>query len=472
MDRLRLLTLFALFALFAVFCGPLAGSAAASSGTPPTVSGGFPPVIGAQMIATPSVSGDSVAWADCSTYQLTDLGTATDATYNLTQADAGKELCAYEIDGTSQQVVGISDPIGPVGTGPSLAAAGTAVTEGQPLAVTPGAWGLLVTPTDTWMDCDANASNCVPVASGATGTSYTVARSDVGSTIEVQESAPGALQPESTEPTGVVSATAPAITVSDADPPPTISGNPQVGGTLTASTGTWSNQPTDYTYQWDRCLNGTCTAIDGATGSTYNPVSADLGNTLFVYVAGAVYPGTAYGSIGSPYPSYPTNQVFGLQSSPPSTPAPTTVVPVTSLHTSSGAVGRLTATMRWTFRYAPSYTQIAALSVEGPALGATIATRCTGKGCPFAVRRIKVRELKRCRTRTTGHCRPPREVNLESEFHGHNLAIGSRVTVTISRPLDIGKYYRFVVRRRRAPSVNISCVAPGSIVPGKHCTGL
>ena len=164
--------------------------------------------------------------------------------------------------------------------------------------------------------------------------------------------------------------------------------------------------------------------------------------------------------------------MLGVSSSQTSNPAPTTVVPVTSLHTSSGAVGRLTATMRWTFRYAPSYTQIAALSVEGPALGATIATRCAGKGCPFAIHRIKVRELKRCRAKPAGHCRAPREVSLKWEFRGRNLAVGSRVTVTISRPLDIGKYYRFVVRRRRAPSVNISCVAPGSIVPGRNCTGL
>jgi hypothetical protein len=253
-----------------------------------------------------------------------------------------------------------------------------------------------------------------------------------------------------------------------------VSGTAQAGNTLTASPGIWSNDPTAYTYQWERCSGGTsCTAIDGATSSTYTPVAADVGDTLFVYVAAGVYPGRAYGSMGSPYPSYPTNQVLGVSSSPPATnPAPTTVVPVTSLHKSSGAIGRLTATMRWTFRYAPSYTQIAALSVQGPALGATIATRCTGKGCPFKVHRMKVRKLKRCRTKHTGHCPAPRAVNLEWEFHGHNLAVGSRVSVMISRPLDIGKYYRFVVRRRRAPSVNISCVAPGSTAPGKNCAGL
>jgi hypothetical protein len=319
------------------------------------------------------------------------------------------------------------------------------------------------------MDCDANGSNCVPVASGATGTSYTAARSDVGSTIEVFESALGA-PAEQTAPTGFVNATAPSPGST-----PTVSGNAQVGDTLTALPGGWSNEPTSYTYQWDHCSNNTCTPISGATNQTYVPTAGptgDVGDTLVVFVAGAVDLGATFGAVGTPIQSYPTAVVFGVDTSAPSNPNPSPVVPVTSLHSSSGAVGRLTATMRWTFRYAPSYTQIAALSVQGPAVGATIATRCAGKGCPFAVRRIKVRELKRCRARPSGHCRAPREVSLEWQFRGHNLAVGSRVTVMISRALDIGKYYRFVVRRRRAPSVNISCVAPGSIVPGKNCTGL
>src|SRR5581483_4664472 len=112
MGRLRVP---ALIALFALFCGPLAGSAGASSGTPPKVGGGFPPLIGDVLTATASVSGDSVAWAQCNTFALTDPATATATAYSLTQADAGHELCAYEIDGTSGLVTGISDPIGAVG---------------------------------------------------------------------------------------------------------------------------------------------------------------------------------------------------------------------------------------------------------------------------------------------------------------------------------------------------------------------
>ncbi|HEY3774325.1 MAG TPA: hypothetical protein VGL69_15095 [Solirubrobacteraceae bacterium] len=466
----------ATFALFALFCGPLVGSAAASTGPfAPTVDNPFPPFIGTTLTASLNPSGplgDQLTWGSCAT-PIGELLPPTGSTYQLQASDNGNDVCALELDLTNA-VDGISDPVGAVGPAPSLNAG--AVTQGQPVGVVQGSWGTgASTPADAWFRCDAAGAKCVPIddASGAqvTGPTYAATRADVGSTIEAWETAtPANGSPSVTVPTpatGLVSAVPPA-----SGAPQTVSGTPQIGDTLTASPVGWSNEPTSYVYQWDRCSGGSCTPIDGATDSTYVPGTADLGDTLVVFVTGAIYPGASYGSVGSPALSYPTNPVVGVSSSGAPSPNPgiATVVPVTNPHVS--AVGRLTATMRWTFRYAPSYTQVAALSVQGPALGATIATRCSGKGCPFIARRVKVRTLKRCRARSRGHCRAPRKVSLERQFRGHNLAVGSRVTVTISRAHDIGKYYRFVVRRRRAPSVSISCVAPGSNVPGRNCTGL
>ena len=64
--------------------------------------------------------------------------------------------------------------------------------------------------------------------------------------------------------------------------PPTITGTPQEGKTLTANRGTWDNSPNDYDYFWTRCATdgGSCANISGANGLTYTLKSADVGNTL------------------------------------------------------------------------------------------------------------------------------------------------------------------------------------------------
>ena len=66
--------------------------------------------------------------------------------------------------------------------------------------------------------------------------------------------------------------------------PPTINGNVQQGQTLVAEHGSWSNEPTGYTYQWQRCnaAGRKCKAIAGALARTYAPTTADVGSTLSV----------------------------------------------------------------------------------------------------------------------------------------------------------------------------------------------
>jgi hypothetical protein len=60
--------------------------------------------------------------------------------------------------------------------------------------------------------------------------------------------------------------------------------NPVVGQVLNTTAGTWSNNPTSFSYQWQRCSSGTCSNISGATSSTYTIVTADLGDTIDVVV--------------------------------------------------------------------------------------------------------------------------------------------------------------------------------------------
>jgi hypothetical protein len=69
--------------------------------------------------------------------------------------------------------------------------------------------------------------------------------------------------------------------------PPTVSGTPRDGETLTASEGTWTGtDPITYTYQWQRCDgNGlNCANLAGATGRTYAVQTSDVNNRLRVNV--------------------------------------------------------------------------------------------------------------------------------------------------------------------------------------------
>jgi hypothetical protein len=68
--------------------------------------------------------------------------------------------------------------------------------------------------------------------------------------------------------------------------PPSISGTVAVGQTLTASNGSWSNDPTGYSYQWQDCdsSGANCTDFSGATSGTYTVAGGDVGHTIRVVV--------------------------------------------------------------------------------------------------------------------------------------------------------------------------------------------
>jgi len=80
------------------------------------------------------------------------------------------------------------------------------------------------------------------------------------------------------------------VTVANASPHntalPLISGSAVQGQTLSSSTGSWTNNPTSFTYQWSTCdVNGAnCAPIPGATTNTLLLTSADVGFTLRVSV--------------------------------------------------------------------------------------------------------------------------------------------------------------------------------------------
>lgn len=118
----------------------------------------------------------------------------------------------------------------------------------------------------------------VPVAQ-RTSAAYPIGPADAGKrlTVSVKVTTPGYdTATVTTSPTAPIGK-GPRPTATAA---PRITGTAAVGSTLTATPGTWSQSDLSFKYTWLR--NGV--AIDGAGGSTYRPVAADLGATLSVRV--------------------------------------------------------------------------------------------------------------------------------------------------------------------------------------------
>ncbi len=77
--------------------------------------------------------------------------------------------------------------------------------------------------------------------------------------------------------------------------PPTVQGDLRQGQVLTATNGAWTNNPTSYTYQWQRCApqGGTCADIFGASGRTYRLTAQDVGREIKVLVRARNAAGTS-----------------------------------------------------------------------------------------------------------------------------------------------------------------------------------
>jgi FG-GAP repeat len=227
---------------------------------------------------------------DASGNNCTPIAGATSQTYTLTAADVGSTIRVQE---TASNAAGAGTPVSsaalgpviilkvPVNTAPpSLSVSGSAM-QGQTLTALDGSW--TNSPTSfahQWQRCDTSGNTCTPIPQ-ATGQTYTLAVADVGATIRVQETASnetGAGTPASSPAVGPVIAP-PANTA-----PPTISGTAQQGQALTVVNGSWTNSPTSFTHQWQRCdaSGNNCAPIPQATGQTYTLAVADVGATIRV----------------------------------------------------------------------------------------------------------------------------------------------------------------------------------------------
>jgi hypothetical protein len=133
---------------------------------------------------------------------------------------------------------------------------------------------------------------------------------------------------------------------------PTIAGTATEGQTLSVNHGFWTNQPSSYSDQWQRCASsgGNCQAIAGATGQTYALTAGDVGSTIRVQETASNEEG-----VSEPAESEPTTVV---QAAPPgstseggtgsgsSSPAPSGAAPTVMATISSAQIKAALARLR------------------------------------------------------------------------------------------------------------------------------
>ncbi len=231
----------------------------------------------------------------------TDIEGATEAEYLPGEADTGHALRVrvHASDGsesnnvTSAPTAGIAaDPIAPENqVAPSIEGASTV---GNVLTAQTGKWlsSEAIEYAYQWQRCNEEGESCTNIE-GATEATYTLAEADAGGTLRVLVTASNALgSAEATsDVTEAVGTPGPPVNAEA----PSVLGSAMEGAHLALDDGKWTgSRPLHYRYQWQRCNaeGEACTNIEGATGTSYTPVSGDVGSRLRVLVTAENTSGT------------------------------------------------------------------------------------------------------------------------------------------------------------------------------------
>ena len=252
--------------------GPARSGQTLTSSTPGTWTGTVPMTYARQ-------------WTRCDAdgSNCTAIVAATGSTYLLTDDDIGQTI-RVAVTATNVATAATASSAASATVGPSVAPVKTAdpaisgaAVDAQILTAADGGWS--GTPTITtarrWQRCEPLGVDCADLAS--TATTLTLTSTDVGYAFRTRVTATnpdGSTQAYSAL-TAVVAPSSPSATAL-----PVVSGTAREGQLLSATQGTWKGTPAIvYAYAWQRC-NGVCTAIAGATATTYRLAAADAGMTL------------------------------------------------------------------------------------------------------------------------------------------------------------------------------------------------
>lgn len=281
----------------------IAAASAPVNTTAPAITG--PAQDGIRLAAGPGVWSGTPAsyayqWEACNSSGEACHGIegATDSEYALTDGDVGTRIrvlvTATNAAGSAEST---SSPTAAIAAEPPSelrppVVSGTAGVH-QVLQADHGAWyGTGTLYAYQWERCNSEGAECEAVPE-ADESEYDLQEADEGKTLRVRVgvgSVAGSLSDvsQATPPVGAAGALADSS-------PPTISGTPQSGQTLTAASGSWSGHGTvSFAYQWQSCnsFGGSCEAISGATSATFTPGSGQLGQTLRVAVTATDLEGT------------------------------------------------------------------------------------------------------------------------------------------------------------------------------------
>ncbi len=291
---------------YAIYWFPGPPTSVPSVAKAPVVSG--VPVVGKTLTTSDgswnnSPAGYAFRWQTCSATGTgcIDIPGATAASYVLAPTDAGREIrsevSAHNAIGSSAYAPSAPTPL--VATLPVSVAAPVvsgAAAVGKTLSTTTGTWTAPASYAYEWLRCSATGTSCSSI-SGAAAATYKLKAADAGHALEARVSATNAAGTAAavSAPTGVV------LGPPHANVKPQISGTAKVGKILSAGTGSWTNSPTSYAYQWLRCsTTGTsCLVIPHATGATYKLTRRDAHHRLRVRVTATNAAGSATSTSGT-----------------------------------------------------------------------------------------------------------------------------------------------------------------------------
>jgi hypothetical protein len=131
------------------------------------------------------------------------------------------------------------------------------------------------------------------------------------------------------------------------------------------------------------------------------------------------------------------------------------------------------ALLSWSFNPSGNSAQVTSMTASGVPVGTKIIATCQGHGCRLKASPLTVTSATTCHSKQhrCKHKSGPnaRSVDLTSALRSARFPVGSRLTVSFTKRGFIGKAYIFTMQSNRQPAWKATCLAPGSLVPGKGC---